>query len=65
MSLDPIVAEIRAIRERLAARFNYDIDAIVEDARQRDAAGDRKVVRLPPRRPIVPPQNVKEPVAER
>jgi hypothetical protein len=52
MEPDPIVAEIRAIRDRLAARFDYDIDAIVEDARQRDAAGDRKVVRLPPRRPV-------------
>jgi len=51
MDPDPIVAEIRAIRERLAARFNYDIDAMVKDAQQRDAAGDRKVVRLPPRRP--------------
>jgi len=52
MEPDPIVAEIRAIRERLAARFNYDIDAMVKDAQQRDAAGDRKVVRLPPRRPV-------------
>ena len=52
MEPDPIVAEIRAIRERLAARFNYDIDAMVKDAQERDAAGDREVVRLPPRRPV-------------
>lgn len=52
MSSDPIVDEIREIRERLAARFGFDVRAIAEDARQRDAAGDRKVVRLPPRRPI-------------
>ena len=51
MSSDPIVAEIRAIREQIAARFNYDIDAIVKDARERDAMGDREVVRRPPRRP--------------
>ncbi len=57
MEADPIVAEIRAIRERLAARFNYDIDAMVKDAQQRDAAGDREVVRLPPRRPVALPQN--------
>jgi hypothetical protein len=25
---------------------------MVKDAQQRDAAGDRKVVRLPPRRPV-------------
>ena len=38
MSPDPIVAEIRGIREEIAARFNYDIHAICEYARQRDAA---------------------------
>ena len=26
MKPDPIVAEVRAVRDRLAARFNYDID---------------------------------------
>ena len=52
MSPDPIVAEIRRIREEIAARFNYDIHAIGEYARQRDAAGDRKVIRLSPRRPF-------------
>lgn len=52
MQSDPIVAEIREIRDRLAARFGYDIRAIGKDAQERDAAGDREVVRLPPRRPI-------------
>lgn len=51
MPSDPIVAHIREIREHLAARFCYDIRAIVKDAQERDVAGDRKVVRLPPRRP--------------
>ena len=51
MEPDPIVAEIREIREHLAARFGYDIDAIAKDAQERDAAGDREVVSLPPRRP--------------
>lgn len=57
---DPIVDEIREIRERLAARFDYDIDAMVKDAQERDTAGDREVVRLPPRRPVceaVAPRN--------
>jgi len=52
MPSDPIVDEIREIRQRHAAQFGFDIRAIAEDARQRDAAGDRKVVRLPPRRPV-------------
>ena len=52
MSSDPIVDEIRETRERLAAQFGFDVRAIAEDVRRRDAAGDRKVVRLPPRRPV-------------
>jgi hypothetical protein len=51
---DPIVAEIRQIREEIAARFNYDTGAILKYAQERDAAGDRKVIRRPPRRPVVP-----------
>ena len=49
MSSDPIVKEIRLIRERLAAEFNHDLHAMVKDAQQRDAAGDRLVVRREPR----------------
>jgi hypothetical protein len=52
MSRDPIVAEIHRIREELAARFNYDLTAIGNYARERDAADNRQVVRRPPRRPI-------------
>ena len=52
MSPDPVVAEIRRIREEIAAQFGYDLDAIVEYAQQRDATGDRKVIRLPPRPPV-------------
>jgi hypothetical protein len=51
MSSDPVVAEVQRIREEIAAQFNYDLDAILEDARKRDAADNRKVIRLPPRRP--------------
>jgi hypothetical protein len=53
MQADPVVAEIREIRERRAARFGYDMRAIVKDARERDAAGDRTIMRLPPRRPVL------------
>lgn len=47
---DPIVEEIRKIREEHAARFNYDIDAIVADISKRQEEGGYKVVSLPPRR---------------
>ena len=46
MSSDPIVAEIHAIRERLAARFNYDVRAIGKDAQERQALVGHKVVCL-------------------
>ncbi len=43
---DPIVAEVRRVREELAARFNYDVKAIFADIRARQAAlGDRLVTR--------------------
>lgn len=58
MQSDPVVDEIRELREQRAARFGYDLRAIVKDAQQRDAAGDREVVRLPPRRPVGVPQDV-------
>jgi hypothetical protein len=60
MQTDPVVAEIRALREQFAARFNYDIHAIFEYAREEDAKGDRIVVSRPPRRP----EGWVEPVAE-
>ena len=50
MKSDPIVAEIRNLREQRAARFGFDIELIVQDARRRDASGDRQIVRRAPRR---------------
>ena len=52
METDPVVAEVRAVREQLAARLGFRLHEIVKEAQRQDAAGDRKVVRLPPRRPI-------------
>ncbi|MHB1424596.1 MAG: hypothetical protein ACYC3I_15610 [Gemmataceae bacterium] len=60
MQLDPIVVEIREIREHRAERWGYDLRAIVKDAQTRDAAGDREVVRLSPRRPVLSPAHVAE-----
>ena len=33
---DPIVDEVRRIREAHAARFNYDLDAIFRDIKERE-----------------------------
>ena len=52
METDPIVAEVRAVRELLAARLGFRLHDIVKEAQLQDASGDRKVIRLPPRRPF-------------
>ena len=48
---DPIVAELRAIREEYAARFNYDVEAMFRDIRAKQKASGREHVRLPAGRP--------------
>lgn len=42
--MDPIVDEIRRIREEQAARFDFDIQRIIADARRRQEASQRKLV---------------------
>lgn len=41
---DPIVDEVRRIRDALAARFNYDLDAIFRDIKEREKKSGRKFV---------------------
>jgi hypothetical protein len=50
MTTDPIVDEIRQIRDKLAAKFKYDVTAIARDARARQKATNRRVVSLKPRK---------------
>ena len=40
MNDDPIVNEVRRIRDKLASQFNYDIHAIFADLRMRERAAD-------------------------
>ena len=49
---DPIVEEIRRIRDEHAKKFNYDLHAICEDFRKRQLLSGRTVVSRPPRRPL-------------
>ena len=44
MYQDPIVAEVRAIREAYAKRFNYDLDAIYRDLKEQERKSGRKMV---------------------
>ena len=46
MWTDEIVEEIHQIREEYAKSFNYDLDAIFADLRQKEAESGREVVNL-------------------
>ena len=47
---DPIVEEVRKLREEHAARFNYDVDAIFEDLKKLERESGRIVVSREPKR---------------
>lgn len=51
---DPIVEEVRRVRDAHAARFNYDLRAIYEDYKARERASGRQYVCFPPKRPALP-----------
>ena len=46
---DPIVEEVRAIRDAYAKSLNYDLSAIVADLQARQAEHAHLVVNLPPK----------------
>ena len=47
---DEIIAEVRAIREKLAAQFECDVDRLYEEAKRRERASDRVKVSPAPKR---------------
>ncbi len=49
MKQDPIVAEVRRVRERLAARFNHNITAIAAHYQKLDREAGSQCVQRPPR----------------
>jgi hypothetical protein len=48
---DPIVEEVRKAREEYARQFNFDLDAIHRDLKEKEQASGRLIVSFPPRRP--------------
>ncbi len=48
MAIDPIIAEIHAIREAIARECNYDIRVIAQRARERQQASGRQSVSFAP-----------------
>ena len=51
MFSDPIVEEVRRIREEHARKFNNDLHAMCEDFRRCQASSKSKAVSRPPRKP--------------
>jgi len=49
MYQDPIVEEIRQIRDAHAKRFNYDLDEIFKDLKAKEKASARTYLRGKPR----------------
>jgi hypothetical protein len=47
---DPVVDEVRKVRDAHAARFNYDLDAIFRDIKDQEKKSGRKFVSFPPRK---------------
>jgi hypothetical protein len=50
---DPVVAEVRRIREEIFAEYNYDLRAMFEDMQRREATSGRRYA-TPAERPITP-----------
>ena len=50
---DPIVEEIRKVRDDHAAKFGYDLDAIVKDIQEQERESDREFASPPPKRPTL------------
>lgn len=46
---DPIVAEVRAIRDKHAAQFGYDVKEIFKNIRSQQKSSGREYVRYPAR----------------
>ena len=49
MDHDDIIKEVRTIREQLAALHDYNVRTIFWEAKKRQQASKRKVVKLAPR----------------
>ena len=52
---DPIVEEVRKIRDAHAAKFQFDLHAICEDLRKQEKTCGHPVVSLPPKRILKKP----------
>ncbi len=55
--IDPIISEVRAVRDAHAARFDYDVASIFRDIRAMQKESGQDYIQLPSR-PVVVPDGV-------
>ena len=48
---DPVVAEVRRLRDEYASRFNFNLEAIVRQLQAEQSQGKRPLVKRKPKRP--------------
>lgn len=48
---DPIVEEVRRVRQEYAKRLNYDLHAIAADLRKQEQQHPERLVSFPPKSP--------------
>ena len=48
-TIDPIVAEVRAVRDKHASKYGYDLSRIFRDLKARQEASGREFFKYPPR----------------
>ncbi|MEQ8957013.1 MAG: hypothetical protein RLP02_03680 [Coleofasciculus sp. C2-GNP5-27] len=60
---DEVLEEIYTMREEHAKSFNYDLKAICDDLRQRQAASSRKLISTPLKQPRKQPSQSLRPTA--
>lgn len=55
---DPIIAEVHAVRDALAAEADHDVGRLFQMIREREEKSGRTYVQFPPRR-VEPPRNTR------
>ena len=53
---DPIVDEIREIRDAHAEKYHYDLEAIAADLKEQQKLGKRQIVSFAPKKPVILPK---------
>ena len=48
---DEIVEGVRKVRDKYAAQFDYNLEAIFKDIERQEEKSDREVVSQPPKKP--------------